>query len=140
MTGIAHHRRKTDPTQLLRFIENEHAGEAGIVYRQSRNGSMKIASTLADHGPEGAGLRRWTRPFDSSSKFAFCAKTAWWCGSHDCFWHGHWRPTCALWRTWTSPRTSGGYYQETDRGGVTGCRPTRWMVWPAGRGQPAPDD
>jgi ATP-dependent DNA helicase RecQ len=41
---------KTDPTQLLRFIENEHAGEAGIVYRQSRNGSMMIASTLADHG------------------------------------------------------------------------------------------
>jgi ATP-dependent DNA helicase RecQ len=65
-----HHRRKMTRRQLLRFIENEHAGEAGIVYCQSRKRVDEIASTLADHGPEGAGLPRWTRPFDSNGKTA----------------------------------------------------------------------
>ena len=52
---------KADPTrQLLRFIQREHAGEAGIVYCQSRKRVEEVAELLAREGiaalPSHAGL------------------------------------------------------------------------------------
>ena len=52
---------KIDPRkQLLRFIEDEHSGEAGIVYCQSRKKVEETAAFLNDHGinslPYHAGL------------------------------------------------------------------------------------
>ena len=53
-------RRRTPTTQLLRFIEREHEGDAGIVYCQSRKRVEEIAQTLSEQGidalPYHAGL------------------------------------------------------------------------------------
>ncbi|HSO45423.1 MAG TPA: RecQ family ATP-dependent DNA helicase, partial [Rhodoferax sp.] len=52
--------KKDASTQLLRFIEREHAGEAGVVYCQSRKRVEEIAGMLAQAGihalPYHAGL------------------------------------------------------------------------------------
>eukprot|EP01034_Spumella_vulgaris_P046486 gene46486-57962_t len=40
--------KKDATTQLLRFIEREHAGEAGVVYCQSRKRVEELAATLSD--------------------------------------------------------------------------------------------
>ncbi|MFY7906543.1 MAG: RecQ family ATP-dependent DNA helicase, partial [Burkholderiaceae bacterium] len=57
---------KADPTrQLLRFIQREHAGDAGIVYCQSRKRVEEVAELLAREGipalPYHAGLEARTR-------------------------------------------------------------------------------
>jgi ATP-dependent DNA helicase RecQ len=69
---------KKDPTlQLLRFIENEHAGEAGIVYCQSRKRVEEIAELLCREGmdalPYHAGLDVESA---SATRTASCATTA----------------------------------------------------------------
>ena len=52
--------KKDATTQLLRFIEREHSGEAGVVYCQSRKRVEELAATLQDAGinalPYHAGL------------------------------------------------------------------------------------
>src|SRR6185369_10396823 len=52
--------KKEAITQLLRFIERDHEGEAGVVYCQSRKRVEEVAQTLADAGikalPYHAGL------------------------------------------------------------------------------------
>jgi superfamily II DNA helicase RecQ len=137
-----------DPTSATPSSKNDPTPAAALHRERTRGRGRhrlppvtqrvdEIASTLADHGPEGAGLPRWTRPFDSNGKTALredgdVVMVATIAGM------GIDKPTCALWRTWTSRRTSGPTRRQT--AGVTDCRPTRWMVWPAGRGQPAPDD
>ena len=50
---------KKDPArQLLQFIEREHAGEAGVVYCQSRKRVEDMAAALCSHGI--AALPYWT--------------------------------------------------------------------------------
>ena len=70
--------KKDASTQLLRFIEREHAGEAGVVYCQSRKRVEEIAAMLAQTGihalPYHAGLDSGcARP----TKTSFCAARAW---------------------------------------------------------------
>src|SRR5690606_18133275 len=40
--------KKDATTQLLRFIEREHAGEAGVVYCQSRKRVEEVAQALVE--------------------------------------------------------------------------------------------
>jgi len=44
--------KKDATTQLLRFIEREHADKAGVVYCQSRKRVEELAATLCDSGPQ----------------------------------------------------------------------------------------
>lgn len=56
--------KKDATTQLLRFIEREHSGEAGVVYCQSRKRVEELAATLQD-----AGIRCWD--FDFAEMLGF---------------------------------------------------------------------
>ncbi|WP_446893489.1 hypothetical protein, partial [Acinetobacter sp. NS4_7] len=57
--------KKDVSNQLLRFIEREHEGEAGVVYCQSRKRVEELAQTLSQAGvpalPYHAGLPFETR-------------------------------------------------------------------------------
>ena len=51
-------KKKDATTQLLRFIEREHSGEAGVVYCQSRKRVEELAATLQDAGINAPALPR----------------------------------------------------------------------------------
>jgi ATP-dependent DNA helicase RecQ len=77
---------KNDPRkQLLRFIDTEHIGDAGIVYCQSRKRVEEVADMLCEHGlralPYHAGLDRMVR---QKNQDAFLRSD-----TTNCFWHGH---------------------------------------------------
>ncbi len=122
---------KTDPTrQLLRFIENEHAGEAGIVYCQSRKRVDEIASTLADHGLKAlayhAGLDSAVRQqrqdrFLREDGVVMVATIA--------FGMGIDKPDVRFVAHLDMPKNIEGYYQETGRGGRDGLPADAWMVY-----------
>ena len=64
--------------QLLRFIEREHEGDAGIVYCQSRKrveevAQMAVPSTASTRCPTTPG---WTPACASATRTASCATTA----------------------------------------------------------------
>ena len=122
---------KTDPTrQLLRFIQNEHAGEAGIVYCQSRKRVDEIASTLADHGLKAlayhAGLDSALRQqrqdrFLREDGVVMVATIA--------FGMGIDKPDVRFVAHLDMPKNIEGYYQETGRGGRDGLPADAWMVY-----------
>ena len=122
---------KTDPTrQLLRFIQNEHAGEAGIVYCQSRKRVDEIASTLADHGLKAlayhAGLDSTLRQqrqdrFLREDGVVMVATIA--------FGMGIDKPDVRFVAHLDMPKNIEGYYQETGRGGRDGLPADAWMVY-----------
>jgi ATP-dependent DNA helicase RecQ len=63
--------------QLLRFIRDEHPGEAGIVYCLSRKKVDEVAAWLNEHGIDGAALpRRHGRRTRARTRRASCARTA----------------------------------------------------------------
>ena len=90
---------KVDATrQLLRFIQTEHDGEAGIVYCQSRKRVEEIASML-----EAAGIKAMAYHAGLDAKL---------------------RPMCALWRIWTCQKTSKAITRKPAVRAVTDCPPT----------------
>jgi ATP-dependent DNA helicase RecQ len=69
--------KKDVTTQLLRFIEREHAGEAGVVYCQSRKRVEELAATLCDAGITPCPTTRgWTPRCARRTRTASCAKKA----------------------------------------------------------------
>ncbi|MFI4927018.1 MAG: DNA helicase RecQ, partial [Burkholderiales bacterium] len=125
---------KKDPTlQLLRFIEREHAGEAGIVYCQSRKRVEEIAELLCRQGvdalPYHAGLDAQVRQrhqdrFLRDDGVVMTATIA--------FGMGIDKPDVRFVAHIDLPKNIEGYYQETGRGGRDGLPADAWMAYGLG--------
>jgi len=116
--------------QLLRFIRDEHPGEAGIVYCLARNSVEEVAQLLVQHGvdalPYHAGMEPARRAahqarFQRDEACIIVATIA--------FGMGIDKPDVRFVAHLDMPKSVEGYFQETGRAGRDGMPADAWMAY-----------
>ncbi len=116
--------------QLLRFLQREHAGDAGIVYCLSRKKVEETATWLTSHGipalPYHAGLdaeirAQHQRRFVDGDGVVMTATIA--------FGMGIDKPDVRFVAHLDLPKSIEAYYQETGRAGRDGAPANAWMAY-----------
>jgi ATP-dependent DNA helicase RecQ len=116
--------------QLLRFIRDEHPGEAGIVYCLARNTVDEVAHFLAGHGidalPYHSGMDATAR---AANQARFQRDEACVIVATIAFGMGIDKPDVRFVAHLDMPKSIEGYFQETGRAGRDGLPADAWMAY-----------
>jgi ATP-dependent DNA helicase RecQ len=122
--------KKDATAQLLRFIEGEHAGEAGIVYCQSRKRVEEVARNLCGQAitalPYHAGMEAKDRQVNQDR---FLREDGVVVVATIAFGMGIDKPDVRFVAHLDMPKNIEGYYQETGRAGRDGLTAAAWMAY-----------